>query len=300
MADNVGYTPGSGANVAADEASYSGDTALVQLVRLVEVSGTEGSKTVGTSVLGTEADPKPASGDDDGSINAHLRYIAHMLDQTSTVNPGNTANTTPWLFVIRDAAGNARGANVDASNRLVTAADAQGTVAHDAADSGNPIKVGAKAIAHGANPTAVAANDRTDLYANRAGIPFVIGGHPNVITTEYLWTSAQTNDAIVTVSAGAKIVVTQIQVVVDEATTVGVGFRIGFATATLPTAPTDGNAAAGYLAGHTGMVPGSIYTRGDGSGILGVGADDEDLRITAEAPTSGEARAYISYYTIDS
>lgn len=38
---------------------------------------------------------------------------------TWTVQPGNTANTTPWLFQIRDAAGNARGANVTASNALV-------------------------------------------------------------------------------------------------------------------------------------------------------------------------------------
>ena len=30
--------------------------------------------------------------------------------------------------------------------------------------------------------TAVAADDITDLYANRAGIPFIIGGHMNVVT----------------------------------------------------------------------------------------------------------------------
>lgn len=46
MADNVGYTPGTGALVASDEVTYSSDTSLVQLMRPVLVSGSEGSKTV--------------------------------------------------------------------------------------------------------------------------------------------------------------------------------------------------------------------------------------------------------------
>lgn len=46
MADNVAITPGSGAFAACDEVAYSGDTAKVQIVRLVSVSGSEGSKTL--------------------------------------------------------------------------------------------------------------------------------------------------------------------------------------------------------------------------------------------------------------
>lgn len=46
MADNVGYTPGSGAITAADEVSFSGDTAKVQVIRPVHVGGSEGSKTL--------------------------------------------------------------------------------------------------------------------------------------------------------------------------------------------------------------------------------------------------------------
>ena len=56
---------------------------------------------------------------------------------TWTVQPGNTANTTPWLFQVRDAAGNSRGANVDASNRLTTAPTMiSGSVASGAVASG--------------------------------------------------------------------------------------------------------------------------------------------------------------------
>jgi hypothetical protein len=180
-------------------------------------------------------------------------------------------------------------------SRWLTLIDPRGgDVAHDAADSGNPIKVGAKAVAHGANPTAVAAADRTDLSANRAGVLFTIGGHPNVITSEVLSSAAaQTDAALITVSAGTKIVLTSIEVSLDEATTVGVGFRIGFAAATTPT-------TTGVVLSHAGMVPGGWLVRGDGSGILGIGADGEDLRITSDAATNGALRVVVSYFTIES
>lgn len=48
MADNSLRTPGSGESVATDEATYSGDTAKIQLVRLVDVTGSEGAKSVQT------------------------------------------------------------------------------------------------------------------------------------------------------------------------------------------------------------------------------------------------------------
>lgn len=44
----------------------------------------------------------------------------------------------------------------------------QGNVAHDAVDSGNPVKIGARASNVG--PTAVAAGDRTDVLANVSGM----------------------------------------------------------------------------------------------------------------------------------
>ena len=177
--------------------------------------------------------------------------------------------------------------------RLLGASMAAGDVAHDGTDSGNPLKVGAKALAHGANPTAVAAGDRTDLYANRHGIPFVVGGHPNVIPHRVNYTAAQTDTAIITVSSGTKIVVTRILATADNANTVDVAVRIGFGAATTPT-------GAGVLAAHPGIPAGAGFATGDGSGILGVGADGEDLRITSEVPTSGSIDVTISYYPIES
>lgn len=172
--------------------------------------------------------------------------------------------------------------------------DVQGGVAHDAVDAGAPVKVGQKAIAHGTNPTAVAASDRTDWLANRAGVPFVMGGHPNIITVRLQFTSAQTDVAIVTVSSGLKIVVTGFQVTLDNASTVFPSVRIGFGTANTPT-------TTGVIGAHGGVPAGGGFGRGDGSGILGVGADGEDLRITTVGTATGNGvEVVVSYYTIES
>lgn len=235
MADNLATSGGSAGPAATDEVTYSGDTAHVQLVRQVHVSGTEGSKTV-----------------------------AAISDSSGVFS--------------------------------------QGSVAHDAVDAGNPSKLGAKAIAHGTNPTAVAAGDRTDLYANRAGVPFTIGGHPNVKCATYITTAAGTDDNVLpAIATGLKYVVTRVSVMLDEATTVGVACRLGFGTANVPAlGASQADAVDGILVSHPGLVPGSGFQVGDGSGILGVGGDGEELRVTNEVPTSGSLHISVSYYTIES
>jgi hypothetical protein len=165
-----------------------------------------------------------------------------------------------------------------------------GDVAHDAADAGNPVKVGMKAIAYAAQ-TAVAAGDRHDMVCDRHGSLFVIGGHPDVVTLEAATTGAQTDVALVTVSAGTRIVVTQVQIVADNANTAFPQVRIGFGAANTPT-------TTGVVATHPGVPAGGGVARGSGSGILGVGADGEDLRITNAAPTGGSLRVLVTYYTV--
>ncbi len=210
-------------------------------------------------------------------------------DANSAVNVAQINGVTPLMGAGNSGTG---------SHRVTIASDQAvipvgGNVANGASDSGNPLLNGYHALAHGANPTAVSAGQRATCNSNRVGIPWVIGGHPNIVTIEAAYTAAQTNTAIVTVSTGTIIVVTQIQATVDQATTVGVGLRVGFATATTPT-------TTGVVLTHPGMVPGSGISRGDGSGILGIGADNEDLRITSDVPTSGSLRILVSYYTIES
>lgn len=170
-----------------------------------------------------------------------------------------------------------------------------GAIAHDGVDSGNPVKIGYRAIAHGSNPTAVAAADRSDALCNRAGIPFAIGGHPNIVTVKHTTiTTAVTDAAIITVSTGLRIVVTSFTVTLDNASTVFPTVLIGFGTANTPT-------TTGVIGAHGGVPAGGGFSRGDGSGIIGIGADNEDLRVTTTGNATGNGlQIVVGYYTIES
>jgi len=63
MADNFPQTAGSGRNVATDQVTYSGDTADVQLVRVVNTSGAEGSRVVTDKAVFQTEDLAHADGD---------------------------------------------------------------------------------------------------------------------------------------------------------------------------------------------------------------------------------------------
>lgn len=207
------------------------------------------------------------------------------VDLASAIPAGT--NNIGDVDVLSIAAGDNNIGNVD----VVTLPGVAGTIAHDSADSGNPLKIGAKAVSFGATPTAVAGDDRTDLYANRAGILFVLGGHPNIITRRDNYTAAQTDTAIVTVAGGTIIVVTEQTVTADKANTVDVAVRTGFGTANTPT-------GAGVILSHPGIAAGSGVREGDGGSVIGAGADGEDLRITCEVPTSGSIDVVTKYFTI--
>jgi hypothetical protein len=176
-----------------------------------------------------------------------------------------------------------------------------GGVAHDGVDSGNPHKIGGRAIAHGANPTAVAAADRTDWLFNRAGVPFTIGGHPNTQTVSARIEDADgalTDQALVTVAGGLKIVVTRLSITADGSNTGPYNVTVGFGAANVPAHAHTGT--AGILQDFAGVPAGGGITVGNGSGIIGVGADGEDLRYTVEDPAGGNLTITVSYFTIDS
>lgn len=169
--------------------------------------------------------------------------------------------------------------------------------------SGATVSLGErKAAAHGTNPTAVADGAVVDAIHNRAGIPFVIGGHPNVKAATYIATASGTDDNVLAaIATGTKYVITRVSVMLDQAATVGVAVRLGFGTANVPAlGASQADAVDGILAYHPGLVPGAGFQIGDGSGIIGIGGDGEELRITNGAPTSGTLVVSLSYYTIES
>jgi hypothetical protein len=185
------------------------------------------------------------------------------------------------------------------TNAGTFAVQAAGDVAADSADSGNPVKVGGKAVDIGANGTDVSANDRSNAYFLRSGQQIVIGGHQNIVNKAINVSDAdgaQTDTALITVSAGTAIVVTMVQVYLDAATTAtgGVQVRIGFGTANTPSL----DANTGTLLSHSGIAAGSGAIAGNGGGIVGMGASNEDVRLTCEDPVGGNLDVIIHYFTI--
>lgn len=170
-----------------------------------------------------------------------------------------------------------------------------GAAASGASVAGNPVLTGRAAVAHGSAPSTVTAGQAVTMIADRAGVPFTIGGHPNVVTFAQQFTTAQTDTALVTIAAGNKIVVTSFMVSCSAGDTVNVSCRLGFGTASTPAYGSNG-----LLGTNPGIAPGSGFGRGNGAGIVGVGADDEDLRFTCSAPTSGAVDCDISYYVVPS
>ncbi len=81
----------------------------------------------------------------------------------------------------------------------------------------------------------------------------------------------------------------------DAANSGNTAVKIGFGTSTI---------AAASLAGTVGIVLEGQFAASGGHqtpyGLIAVGADNEDLRITCGAPTGGNARVTYSYYTIES
>lgn len=209
-----------------------------------------------------------------------------------TLSVANEAQTT----LAADGDYIPRAADIKGNNMIV------GNIAHDGVDAGNPMKIGAKAIAHGTNPTSVAAADRTHIYANRAGIPFVLGGHPNIISAEYNTTGAQTDDDILgAIGAGTIVVVTGITVTASNANTVNTSVRIGFGASTLTASGASGaTAVSKIILSHPNLAAGSGVVKGNSGGIVGIGGDGEELRITCSAPTTGSLFVQIDYFTIES
>ena len=77
-----------------------------------------------------------------------------------------------------------------------------GGVAHDGADSGNPIKVGAKAVTSQSGQTAVASGDRTDLITDLDGsIPVKMACHADNVSG--VATATNTTDTSVVAAQGA-------------------------------------------------------------------------------------------------
>ena len=90
MADNVGYTPGSGAKVAARDVTYSGEAALAQSVGLVTFSGVDDAK-IATDVSVDNGFPVQAVGELIEVLQATRSLLQSLSRSIGLVMP-DTAN----------------------------------------------------------------------------------------------------------------------------------------------------------------------------------------------------------------
>jgi hypothetical protein len=263
MADGVAITAGSGTTILTDDTGAPGHAQVVKLAISADGSGT---------LIPAEAT---------NGLDVDVTRVQGTVTISGAVTNAGTFAT-----------------QVDGSALTALQLIDDPVFADDAAFTVGTSKVnmaGGLAVAHGTNPDAADALDSGALLMNRHRVQFTIGGHPNVLTLKHAdITTAVTDSAIVTVGAGVKIVVTRLTVTLDSASTVFPLVRIGFGTANTPT-------TTGVLASHGGVPAGGGFTIGDGSGIIGVGADNEDLRVTTTGNATGAGlHITVSYYTIES
>ena len=132
------------------------------------------------------------------------------------------------IGVIEDATTRGQRAAVSSAGALSTAP--AGNVAHDAADSGNPVKIGLKAESSPKGITLVADGDRTDAYADLDGIQITkIGTANGDLISERIADTGGTSTAFTNFSAVASTrnYVTAIAVFNSSAGACYVDFRDG-------------------------------------------------------------------------
>lgn len=156
-----------------------------------------------------------------GTVSANATLAAETTKVIGTVNVA-AAQT---IAVTSDTAANAK-------------VEPAGNVAHDAADSGNPLKVGAKAIASAAGLTMVATGDRTNVHADLDGAVLAKPIPNGDIISERIADTSGTSTAFTNFGAvaGARNYVRAIHVYNSSATDGFVDFRDGVAGAVLFTA----------------------------------------------------------------
>lgn len=135
---------------------------------------------------------------------------------------------------------NAGSITVDQSTASNLNAQVVGNVAHDSADSGVPVKVGAKAESSPAGITLVADADRTDLYADLDGLLMVKGLTAfGDIKSDRVADTGGTSTAFTNLNATASVrnYVTTIVIYNTSATDGYVDFRDGTGGSVIFTAP---------------------------------------------------------------
>lgn len=189
-------------------------------------------KDTAGALAGTEGDYIPLSTDASGLLRVSID--GDTVGSTVDTEDGTVATGQSSVALTI-----AQGYEYDGTNW--TRARGPHTVAHDAADAGNPEKLGAKAKSALSGITLVASDDRTDLYADLDGVlvarPYSLGDVVQERTTNTDGASVAFASGLASPGAGVRLWVTQVTVCNSSATFCTVDLRDGQAGSVLWTLP---------------------------------------------------------------
>jgi hypothetical protein len=249
MADGVAITAGSGTTICTDDTGATGHAQVMKLAISTDASPTlipaDAGNGLDVDVTRVPTDPFGANADAasaSGSISAKLRQIA---------TNGVPVTSLPALVAGTAYAGKVRltdGTN-DTSVSTSGALYVGGSVAHDAGDSGNPLKVGARAIAGISTiSAAVSATDRTDLLAGTDGVLIVRPhcGLEDIVTGRATDTGGSSFAVISAGGAGVKRYLTQVSLVNTSTTAIYVDILDGASIKASIPVPAQGGAVVNF------------------------------------------------------
>jgi hypothetical protein len=159
-----------------------------------------------------------------------VKLVDGTADSSTVIAAGGGTETNALRVTL---ANNSTGVvSVDDNSASLTV-DAAGDLAHDAVDSGNPLKVGGKAVnMDGTEPgTAVAENDRANMLTDTYGRQLVETVHPRFGRYTANYAAAQTNQELVAApAAGYSIYITDVILSTDTAMNIKLVEDTGSAT----------------------------------------------------------------------
>jgi len=151
-----------------------------------------------------------------------------------------------------------------------------------------------RAVDVGVSPAGVGAGIVAPWPTTRQGIPFMVGGHPNIQTKNFQITAAeggQVGTAIVAGAVGKSIIVTKITVNTANTNSGDTSVRIGFGESATPN-PDD----LQVLFYQSAMDASQSQSEGSGAGVIGIGAENESLRLSCTSPTGGDLNIVVTYW----
>lgn len=237
MADGIAITAGSGTTILTDDTGATGHAQVMKLAistdgspTLVPADGTAGLKVD----LGADNDVTVTSGTVTANAGTNLNTSALALESggnlasiktgidtlDNTVATSGSASPTNGLMIVGHDGTNAQRVSVATDGHIFV--DAMGNVAHDSVDADNPVKMGAKAIAGISTGTAVAAADRTDLYAGLDGVQITrpYCGLEDIVSARISDTAGASVAIIAAQGTGVKVYLTTVALYNSSATNV--------------------------------------------------------------------------------